>query len=52
MTKFEKALLIIFCTILALVLATVIISLVVAHSHNITFVEQWTEWLKAMHFIK
>ncbi len=52
MNWFEKTLLIIFAVVLAIVIAAVIVTFIMAEKNGITFVEQWTEWLKAMHVIK
>lgn len=52
MSNWEKALLIIFAVVLTIALATVIVTFVIAEKNGLTFVEQWKEWLKAMHIIK
>ena len=52
MSLFEKILLIIFAVVLTIVLATVIVTFIIAQKNGLTFAGQWTEWLKAMHFIK
>ena len=52
MTLFEKILLIIFAVVLVVALATVIVTFVIAQKNGLTFAGQWTEWLRAMHFIK
>ena len=41
-----------FAIILTIVVATLLVSLIVANIHHLSFVEQWKEWLTAMKIIK
>ncbi len=48
MNSFQKFLLIFCAVILTILIATVIVTFIIAERHGLTFVEQWKEWIEAI----